>query len=96
MTPEIVRVTWHNAIFEFNEDGLPVPEPAISNRENDRWYSEAPDEEIHANVPARVNGAAVALKESKEEEKRVVEKSEEDLLDARSAGRPSKGSRRFR
>lgn len=95
MAPEIVRVAWHDAIFEFDEDGLPVPEPAIPNRENDRRYSEAPDEEVHSNIPTRVNGAAVALKESKEEEKRVVEESEKDLLKARSAERPSRGSRGF-
>lgn len=91
MTPEIILVAWDNAIIEFDEDGLPVPEPAISNGKDDRWDGEAPDEEIHPNIPARVNGPAFTLKESKKKEKRVVEESEEDLSKAKSADRPSEG-----
>lgn len=96
MTPEIVLVARHNAIIEFNEDGLPVPEPAIPNGEDDRGDGEAPDEEIHTNIPAGVNGAAFALKESKKEEKRVVEEREKDLSNARSAKWSRKGLRRWR
>lgn len=83
MTPKVVLVARHDAI-ELNEDGLPVPEPAIANGEEDRWYTEAPNEEINSDIPARVNRPAVALEESEEEKKRVIEEGEEDLQIAES------------
>lgn len=93
LTPVIILVAWHHAI-EFNEDGLPVPEPAVTNREDKRRYSKAPDKEINSDIPARVDWPAVALEKSEEEDKRVIEEGEEDLRIPRSVERPSKGSRR--
>ncbi len=78
MTPEIPLVAWHYAI-EFNEDRLPVPEPAFTNGEEDGRYSKTPDEEIDSDVPSRVNGAAMTLKKSEEEDEGVVKEGEENL-----------------
>lgn len=79
LTPIVpLKVAWHDA-FEFNKNGLPVPEPAITDGEDDSRYSKAPNEEIHSDIPSRVNGAAMALEQSEEEEERVVEEGDEDL-----------------
>ena len=67
MTPEVVHVARHNAIPEFKVDRLPVPEPPLSNRENYRWYSKSPDEEINSNIPPWVYRPAASLEKSEEE-----------------------------
>ena len=78
MAPEIPFVAWHEAL-DVNEDGLPIPEPAITDGEDDRRYSKAPDEEIDSDIPSRMDRAAVALEESEEDDERIVEEGEEDL-----------------
>lgn len=77
LTPVIVLVAWHDAI-EFNEDGLPVPEPAVTNRKDHGRKSKAPDEEVNSDIPARVNRPTVALENSKEEDKRVIDEGQDD------------------
>ena len=91
MTPEVIFVARHDAI-ELKKDGLPVPEPTIANGEENRWYTETPNQEVNCDIPARVNGPAVALEESEEEKKRVIEEGEENLQTAESfSGRVHNG-----
>ena len=79
LTPIIpLEVAGHEA-FEFDKNGLPVPEPAIADREDNSRYSKAPNEEIYSNAPSRVDGAAMALEQSEEQEERVIQEGEEDL-----------------
>ena len=61
LTPEIPRVAWHDA-FKLNEDRLPIPEPTVTNGEDDGGYSKGPDEEIYSDIPSRVDRAATSLK----------------------------------
>lgn len=82
-------IAWIYA-FEFEDNGLPVPEPAVTDGKDDRRYSKAPDEKIDSDIPSRVNGAAVALEQCEEEDKRVVEEGEEDLYVKGSCKRLSK------
>lgn len=78
LTPEIVRVAWHDAI-EVKENRLPVPEPAITNGEEERRYTKTPNDEINPNIPSRMDLAAVAVEESDQDDEGVVEEGEEDL-----------------
>ena len=75
-TPVVVLVARHNAIPEFNQDRLPVPEPPVPNREDYRWYGKSPDEEINSNIPPRMDRPALSLEKSEEEVQGVIEEGE--------------------
>lgn len=67
-------------MVEFYQDGLPPPEPAPADAEDDGRDTEGPDEEVDANVPAGVGGFVAVRKDEEGEGKGVVDERDEDLL----------------
>jgi len=72
LAPEVPVIARHDAI-EINQNGLPVPKPAIAYREDNGGESKSPDKEVNTNVPAWVNGAAMAVNEAQEDDDGVVD-----------------------
>ena len=78
MTPEVEFIAWDKSI-EFQLYRLPIPEPSITDREDNCRDGETPDEEINTDMPAWVDGATIPTYESEVEDKRVVEQRKENL-----------------
>jgi len=62
LAPKVPIDARHEAI-KLEQNRLPVPEPSSTNRKDYRWNSKPPNEEVHPNVPARVNWAPMAMSE---------------------------------
>ena len=84
LAPKVPLVARHEVI-KFEQNRLPVPEPSSTNGEDYGWNGKPPNEEVHPNVPARVNWAPMAMSECEKEDDRIVEEHEEDLQETRLA-----------
>lgn len=90
-TEVIVRVlAWDIAVGEPEYDRLPVMEPSITGREDDRGQGQTPYDEIGCYGPSGVNGATVAELHCCKDEEGIVENANEELRVA-LARQPSRG-----
>jgi len=79
LAPEIEVIVARDEVVELDLHGLPEPEPAVADGENEGGEGETPYEEIEGDVPAGVNGFAVAVGDGEKDLEGVVDEGEEEL-----------------
>lgn len=77
---EVVRDIARDEVVNLEFHRFPVPEPACADGQDNARDSEHPDDEVDGNVNARVEGFAGLVEDVEPEDRRVVDKAEDDLV----------------